>query len=108
MDAWQGARSDNHHARGPRRTGSRVPSASTLESGPRAINEPTGRRDATVVGGASVAGMILGAAAGGALGLLLALFPGVPWWAGLMVGAIVGLTLAASVLARLGLRDHRG
>ena len=65
--------------------------------------EPADELSTSFIGATAVFGLIVGGVVGGALGLLFALIPGVSWWAGLMVGAIGGLTLAAIALPRLGM-----
>ena len=70
----------------------------------RVKQQPIDQIDVTFIGTLSVMGILAGAILGGALGLLAALLPQVNWWMGLMIGAIVGGTALAFVLARPGLR----
>lgn len=60
-----------------------------------------------IVAGVSFLGLAVAGAIGVAVGLLAALVPafGIPWWGGVVIGALVGITLGGLVFARLALES---
>jgi hypothetical protein len=69
------------------------------------IEQAYDRRDSRLIGGVSAFGIVLGASAGAAVGLIVALIVDVDlWWAGVLIGGFTGAVVGALVPVRFALQ----